>query len=98
MLIYAIEEYNRKQERDYEFVIEFFGGDIGGLILDFFRLTPVNYNIWENHGTVNIIKVFSSYPEGSNGVMYDILEDCNDEILEIQGEQGEQKDVTSLVL
>ena len=80
MLIYAIEGYNQKQERDYEFVIEFFGSDIGGLILDFFRLTPVNYNIWGNHGTINMIKV---------------LEDCNEEILEIQ---GGQEDVTSLVM
>jgi hypothetical protein len=54
-LVMVFKEYNEKQERDNGIVKDFFGIDVGKLIIDFFRLFPRDYDIEKENSFVETI-------------------------------------------
>ena len=53
MLCIAFEKYNNEQ--DHEILRDFYGTDIGNLIIDFLRLFPRSYDVWKENGSIDII-------------------------------------------
>jgi hypothetical protein len=55
MFCIALEKYNNEQE--HEILRDFYGTDIGNLIIDFLRLFPMSYDVWKENGSIDIIQL-----------------------------------------